>query len=756
MTAEVRAGAGVGTPRDQGNAHPRPGVWRLAFLLGQARVRSARHAFSGGSRRSGARAVGLVMLLVPAAYTALFATALSVIGEVRGPVAQGAALALVSGAIVLASLATKVASGEAVSGTGDTEFLLARPVSLGTLVAARSLAGVVTDPFDALFLLPVLVAAVVSLGLPAGAVGAAVLTSICAQIAVTALAQLLQIGIVQRVPPRHRRTAWAVAALVAALCLALMWMLGTAVLRDPAAVAARLAAAQSWLELTPAGWLSGPVMSFASMGPHLGGAAPANSWRAVGALGGLALASAACVAVASAAAVLAGRRGWEVAGHAFAEAAHLVPERRGRRPLSLFGKDLLLIARDRARLVTLVAMPAIFVGLQVFGSAGLAFITATPHRSALVAYSLAAYAATFGPLGHMEAERRAFWILRAVPVSLPRLMAGKALFWSVFVGALGLVTYAGLVALGGGGGAASPWAVLGPAALVAIGAVSTSFLGVGLACGAADLTHEGRHAVGFGTVYLFMLVAGLFNVVFIETQEEALRALLLFLVATGLCFTTGVARVRDAFDAEAMSRRRLHAGTGAVLAVVLALGQRASARATGAMGWSEAGALVWPGVVGLGTLAYVWTRREPPRAEGGSPVRAGRLRAGLVGLVGAALGYVGARLVGLGSLASAGEGAHFVPLVPLAVAAAAEELVVRGVVQRALAAAPLDASRGAAHWRALGAAALSALLAALISRGSLTAGATWLAAIGPAVMIALGAGLPGAMLARAAMILGAR
>jgi hypothetical protein len=722
-------------------------VWRLAFLLGQTRVRSARHALVGGPRRAGARAVGLAMLLVPAAYTALFATALSVIGEASGPRAQAAALALVSGAIVLASLATKVASGEAVSGGGDTEFLLARPVSLGTLVAARSLAGVVTDPFDALFLLPVQLATVAALGLGAGAICAAVLTSVFAQIAVTALAQLCQIGIVQRVPPRRRRTAWALAALVAALCLALMWTLGTAVLRDPGAVAGRLGAAQAWLAWTPPGWLAEPVMSLAVPEGHLGAAASVAQ-GAVLALGRLALAAGACVAIAWAAARVASRRGWEVALFAFAEAPQLVPSRRARRALSLFGKDLRLIARDRARLVTLVAMPAIFVGLQIFGSAGLDFITASPGRAALVAYSLAAYAATFGPLGHMEAERRAFWILRAVPVSLPRLMAQKALFWSAFVGLLGLATYVGLLALGGLWDAALG-ALVRPGLLIAVGAVATSFLGVGLACGAADLTHEGRHAVGFGAVYLFMLVSGLFNVVLLEEGEGATRALLLFLVATALCFHTGVGRVHDAFDAEAMSRRRVHGGTGAVLAVLLALGQRASVRAAEAAGLPAVSALIWPALVALGTANLV---RRRPRAQASGEAGRLRLRATLVALAGGGIGYAGARLAERGLLPTGLDARLLVP----AVAALAEELVARGVVQAALCDAPEGAGAAGASRSLLGwsAAALSALLAALISGGAIFSYATWLAAIVPALTFALGARLPGALLARGAIVVG--
>ncbi len=91
------------------------------------------------------------------------------IGARAGRVGEGTALALMTGAIALASLAAK-SSGEGLfAGTPENEFLLARPVSLARLVAARGLAALLTDPFGTLFLLPVMLAAALAWQLPPGA-----------------------------------------------------------------------------------------------------------------------------------------------------------------------------------------------------------------------------------------------------------------------------------------------------------------------------------------------------------------------------------------------------------------------------------------------------------------------------------------------------------------------------------------------------------------------------------------------------------
>ena len=101
-----------------------------------------RHAWNTlRARPTGPFALLVIFGLASAtAYVGLFATSLGVIGAVAGRAGERTALTMMTGAIALASLASK-ASGEGLfAGTPETEFLLARPVSLPRLVAARCLA----------------------------------------------------------------------------------------------------------------------------------------------------------------------------------------------------------------------------------------------------------------------------------------------------------------------------------------------------------------------------------------------------------------------------------------------------------------------------------------------------------------------------------------------------------------------------------------------------------------------------------------
>jgi hypothetical protein len=334
----------------------------------------------------------------------------------------------------------------------------------------------------------------------------------------------------------------------------------------------------------------------------------------------------------------------------------------------------------------------------------------------------------------MDAERRAFWILRAVPVTLARLMAQKALFWAAFLCALALGTYAALL---GAGAAAIDAEALGRGLLVALGATGVSFLAVGLACGAADLSHEGKSAVGFGTVYLHMLVAGLFNVVLLASGLEAARALLLFAGAAAFAFATGLDRAADAFDAEALARRRVSAGAGAVLVVILALGRRAGEGAAAAAAGPEVAAaagVAWPALVAVGAAFYLVAR-------GARRGRAGLGRALGVGLGFAAAGFAAAR-------AASGPAAAGLALAGAAVGALAEELVLRGILQEGL-----EADGAGARRRRGRAFVVSALFGLLVAPGT-PAPTTLVAALAPAAARALGGRLPAALLARAGIVAG--
>jgi hypothetical protein len=713
------------------------GVGTLAALVVRSRLRSFRNGLRARGRRRYPLVIATAGILTSLAYVGLFSQAFSVIVATVNLAGQAAALTLVAGALAFGSFSAKAASSEAVrAGSAENEFLLARPVSLPTLVAGRGLADAVTDPMGALFLFPVLFAAALVWRLSPAAWLLAAASSAAAQIAISMLAYAAQLAVVRAVAPARRRLVWMSLRLVAALALAGLWMVGTWVLRAPAALAVKLTAAPAWLKWTPGGWIAAPLIALAR-GDRLGG------WLALASLAALA---AAALLIAVAIARAAGMRGWEEAGAPWAEAAPL--PRAGGRLVTAATKDLRLIVRDRAQLLVLIAMPAIFVGVQIFGAAGWSWSTGSLARVSCMAYSLALYLATIGPLTHMQAERRAFWILRTVPVPLERLLAAKARAWSAIVGGAAAVVFAGLVL-------AMPRAPLASVviagALVAGGAAAMSFLAVAMASGGADLSDDQSAAVGPTTIYAFLLLGGLYNLVLTGDFTTRICGLALYLFVTGAYWRAGVERAEICMDAEAVRAPRLRIADGATLLVIYALGERGFATLAGIAPRSAKGATLRLGLVlALGVVAAAFLRRRPPaRAWRGwlTSMAAGIALGALAGVLAAAKG-AGSALAPPSPLAWVG----------LLAGLAGEETILRGVVQRTL---EEDlAARGAASWRArFGAAAFSAALGTVtvgLTAGHFTAlfvggqiaaalaraltgrlGAAWMARCASAVVVAL-------------------
>ena len=292
------------------------------------------------------------------------------------------------------------------------------------------------------------------------------------QVGVVALAQTVQIAVVRYTPPRGRRIVWVALRLGSALTLAVLWMTGTWILRTPRALADAVAPWHRVIAWTPGAELVRPLVAL-----RLGAPVALASALAVLAAGALA-----ALALAYVVGRRAGMHGWEEAGASWAEAnARVAP---ASRPITIATKDLRLILRDRSQLLALVTAPVIFVGIQIFGAAGWAWSTASLQRVAVLSFSLCLYMATIGPLVHMQAERRSFWILRTVPVSIGRLMFAKARAWALVLGVLSAGTFLSLSA--GVAGATLPER-LALAGWVAAGAAGMAFVAVGLACQAADL-----------------------------------------------------------------------------------------------------------------------------------------------------------------------------------------------------------------------------------------------------------------------------
>ncbi|HEX3902859.1 MAG TPA: hypothetical protein VH853_08400 [Polyangia bacterium] len=663
MTAvrPVEAGAFVARPLD---------ARALAALMIRSRLRSFRNGLRARGRRT-PLLVALAGFIIALAYVGLFSQAFATIVATVGLTEQAAALALVTGALALGSLTAKAASSDAVrAGSAENEFLLARPVSLATLVAARGLADAVTDPMGALFLFPVLAAATLVWRLPPATWLLAAAISSAVQAAISMLAYATQILVVRLAAPARRRMVWMGLRLCAALALAAVWMVGTWVLRTPASLAGKLAAVAWWANRTPGGLIVAPLVAVVR----------GDVAAAFAALGLLWLCAAAALLVVSAVARRAGMSGWEEAGAPWAEAAP-IPSARAR-PITAATKDLRLITRDRGQVLVLIAMPAIFVGIQIFGSAGWTWSTASLGRISCLAYSLALYMATIGPLTHMQAERRAFWILRTVPVPLAKLFAAKARAWAVVVGGAAAFAFVPLALVM----PTTPIASVVVAGLLVVGgAVSMTFLAIAMAAGGADLSDEQSAAVGPATIYAFLLVGGLYNLVLTGDLKARLAGLGLYLFVTAAYWGAGVARAEICLDAEAVRAPQLRTADAATLLLIYALGSRGLATAAAAASGTSAAGLQavrfgWVVLFGLAALALL--RRAPP-----VPGRRGLALSVAAGtLLGAAVGAFGRGAGALG--APAGTAATPAAAISFWVGAAlwllAEEALFRGLLQRAL------------------------------------------------------------------------
>jgi hypothetical protein len=163
-----------------------------------------------------------------------------------------------------------------------------------------------------------------------------------------------------------------------------------------------------------------------------------------------------------------------------------------------------LIVRDRSSLLALVAMPVIFIGVQIFGAAGWGWTTGNLPRVSCFAYSLALYMGTIGPLTHIAG--------REARVLDPAFCAGSAGAPARRQGA----RVGDHRRRNRGRGCSRSCRVsvrafsvekrLAAGLLVTAGAAGMSFVAVAMASGGADLSDETNNAVGPSTIYAYLFV----------------------------------------------------------------------------------------------------------------------------------------------------------------------------------------------------------------------------------------------------------
>jgi hypothetical protein len=671
-----------------------PGTLALIRLLLRIRWLSLFHRFRAHGRVGWL--VPVLALLTPLSYVALFGQALVELGGQPQKDADELAVVLMALALLLATFTNRLASGLSLLATApENELVLARPVPLSRLTVARVWSQTLADPLGALFLLPLWTAPVLIWRLSWAAFVLSALVSLVLQLAVVSAAQLADVVLARTIPPRARGTLSVTLRLLAVAALAALWVAGSQVVRDPAAFARHVPAWRPWIGQGVLAWPAAHVLALRRHEP----AAAAVAVLRLAALAALLL-----VAVSQVARHLA-KAGWEEPTPAWASTA---PGGQGR-VLTPWRRELRLLGRDRGRLALIALVPIAFIAVPLLTSQGWDWTSARPERVAMLVFSLVVYLAASGPLLHMQGEQRAFWILQTVPLPLGRIMAWKATTWgALFLLLAGLSGLALAVGVRGSGGLSDAWTCgreLRALVLLAGGSAGLGFLAVGMGSSRVDLAEPGRAAVGPGTFYAFLLLAGLFNVVLSGEGDIALRGGLLFAIAVVAVWHTGMAHLRWAHDATERDWERPRASAAALFTLAayllpVAVGRLPPRLAASFVTTADAILLA----VGLYLLVR-WRRWLRPQPVG---IRSafGSTSLALAVAVVAAIAARGARH-------SAPPGASVTAVV---IQAALLEIGQRGVVQGAV--SFLFEQRGTRPWVAAAAGAFAGLLGAWIVAGS--------------------------------------
>jgi hypothetical protein len=267
-----------------------------------------------------------------------------------------------------------------------------------------------------------------------------------------------------------------------------------------------------------------------------------------------------------------------------------------------------------------------------------------------------------------------------VPVPLASLLAAKARAWAIIVGGIAAAVFTIMSVSVPGVSVATR---LAAGLLVTAGAAGMSFVAVAMASGGADLSDETNNAVGPSTIYAYLGVGALFNVVLIEASPlTRVAGLILYGLAGWAYWQAGVEHAGFCMDAEAVRARHVRAADGATMLILLAAGGRAlqafRENSGGAFSAKDmlSSQIVLLVLIGIAAGIYLVRRPRPVPRLGASA---------------SLLVALGTGALGVGATLAAGNARSTVPLGAIAVAAAmvavlwlAQELVLRGILQRAL------------------------------------------------------------------------
>ncbi|MBA3709028.1 MAG: CPBP family intramembrane metalloprotease [Planctomycetes bacterium] len=246
----------------------------------------------------------------------------------------------------------------------------------------------------------------------------------------------------------------------------------------------------------------------------------------------IAATAAAAIAAAVTGCAWAVRGGFLIQANAFVGKRAAAPSAPAGRALSILGKDLLLLRRDRNFLVQTLALPAFMVGLQLVVNQDMASGIAHDFRhGATLAYGVAAYLLVNTAMGVLNLEGGALWLLYTAPQPLERLLMRKTCLWAGIAAGYAAVTMAILAWFV----TDLPATAIEDILLVLAGAVVYAFIGAGIGILASDpLEQNPKRRINVAAVYLFMMLSAMYAHAiyqpsgFAKLAQLALSALLAF------------------------------------------------------------------------------------------------------------------------------------------------------------------------------------------------------------------------------------
>jgi membrane protease YdiL (CAAX protease family) len=175
-------------------------------------------------------------------------------------------------------------------------------------------------------------------------------------------------------------------------------------------------------------------------------------------------------------------------------------------------QEMYLLARDRNLQVQVLLLPLLLPAFYLLTDYGMLHaVTGNPRHAAALVFAVGAYTFLIGAMQLLARERKTLWYLLSMPQSLTSILAKKTAVWAI----IGLLYGGAVLAFSvhfGGNLPISAWSVT---FFALYGIILYAFIASGIGILATNVEEsEPQAALGVGPVYLYMILAAMYAVVF--------------------------------------------------------------------------------------------------------------------------------------------------------------------------------------------------------------------------------------------------